>query len=316
MSISAVSKHIARLESDLSVKLLERSSRNLNATESGRVFYEHCVRILTSVELAKAEALGVSGEVSGILRIHSTPSVGSHFVAAATLDFAKAYSTLKVELTMGSLPVDPGNRGLDVIVTSGDSTDKDPRAYDSFVTRKLGAVPYIACASPEYLVKHGHPHNPEELRHRPCLIHLNAKQNPFQWEFKHAGHASTISVNGRYRSTSIAAVLAAAIEGLGIAIMPEYAVRAELDAGRLEAVLVDTVQSQRIVRVYYGRSRYVPRKVKAFVEFLRKRYQGRTLRAPNKHAPVQEHINFGSEKRRSPAEEGLTNEHVQESRAR
>src|SRR5690554_4063464 len=86
LSVSTVSKHITRLEAVLSTKLLDRSSRHLNPTESGRVFYEHCVRILAAVELAKTEVLGVSGEISGILRVHSTPSIGTNFVAPATLD--------------------------------------------------------------------------------------------------------------------------------------------------------------------------------------------------------------------------------------
>jgi DNA-binding transcriptional LysR family regulator len=276
MSISTVSKHIARLEGALSIKLLERSTRHLGPTESGRVYYEHCVRILAAVELAKAEAVGVSGEISGILRVHSTPSVGPNFVAPATLDFAKAYSTLKVELTIGTLPVDPGNRGLDVIVTSGDAAESDPKAYESLVTRKLGAVPYVVCASPDYLKKHGLPNKPGELQQRPCLIHLNAKRNPYAWEFMEDNSISVVVVNGKYRSSSVSAVLAAAVEGLGIALLPEYAVRSELNAGRLKAFFADSIQSERIVRVYYGRSRYVPRKVRTFIDFLRARYKGTT----------------------------------------
>jgi DNA-binding transcriptional LysR family regulator len=273
MSISTVSKSIARLENALSIKLLERSSRHLNPTESGRVFYEHCVRILAATELAKAEALGVSGEIGGILRVHTTPSIGTNLVAPATLDFAKTYSTLKVELTIGTLPVDPGNRGLDVIVTSGDAAESDPKAYDSLVIRKLGAVPYVACASPDYLSKHGMPKAPEELQQRACLIHLNAKRNPISWEFIQNGSKSVILVNGKYRSSSVSAVVAAALEGLGIALLPKYAVRSELDAGRLKAIFPNSIQSERVVRVYYARSRHLPRKVRAFIDLLRARYK-------------------------------------------
>jgi DNA-binding transcriptional LysR family regulator len=274
MSISAVSKYIARLEAALSTKLLERSSRHLSPTPSGLVFYEHCVRILSAIELAKAEVLGVSGAIGGILRVHSTPSIGTNLVAPATLDFAKAYSELKVELTIGTLPVDPANRGLDVIVTSGDAAESDPKAYDSLVTRKLGAVPYVACASPEYLSRHGTPKKAEELRQRPCLIHLNAKRNPNLWEFVENRSSSVVVVNSRYRSSSVSAVLTAAVEGLGIAILPKYAVRSELDAGRLKVIFSGLIQSERVVRVYYGRSRHVPRKVRTFIDLLQLRYKG------------------------------------------
>jgi DNA-binding transcriptional LysR family regulator len=273
MSISAVSKHVAKLEAALSTKLLERSSRHLGPTASGRVFYEHCIRILSAVEHARSEVLGVSGEIGGILRVHSTPSIGTNLVAPATLDFTKAYSELKVELTIGTLPVDPANRGLDVIVTSGDTAESAPKAYDSLVTRKLGAVPYVACASPDYLSRHGMPKKVEELRQRPCLVHLNAKRNPNQWGFVENRSSFVVLVNSRYRSSSVSAVLAAAVEGLGIAILPKYAVRSELDAGRLKAIFAGSIQSERVVRVYYGRSRQVPRKVRAFIELLQLRYK-------------------------------------------
>jgi DNA-binding transcriptional LysR family regulator len=277
MSTSTVSKHITRLEGELSLKLIERSSRTLNPTESGRVFYEHCVRILAAVELARADASGVSGEINGTLRVHSTPSVGPNFVAPATLDFAKTYGSLKVELTIGTLPVDPGNRGLDVIVASGDAAEKDPKAYDSLIMRKLGVVPYIVCASPDYFRRLGIPKTPQDLRQRDCLVHLNAKKNPDEWQFRNGKEKISVPVNGKYRSTSVTAILAAAVDGLGVAMLPEYAARSEVDSGRLQAIFANSIESERVIRIYYGRSRYIPRKVRTFVEFLRNRYK----RAPS-----------------------------------
>ena len=76
--------------------------------------------------------------------------------------------------------------------------------------------PYVACASPDYLSKHGMPKKAEELRQRPCLVHLNAKRNPNLWEFVEDRSSSVVLVNSRYRSSSVSAVLAAAVEGLGI----------------------------------------------------------------------------------------------------
>ena len=233
MSISAVSKHLKRLEDALSLKLLGRSNRTINPTETGLFFYQHCVRILAALELAKADALGISEEMSGLLRVHSTANVGTTFVAPATVDFAKAFSSLRVELSIGTLPVNPANRGLDVIVISGDASERDPKAHDSLVILKLGAVRYIVCASPEYLDRHGVPTKPEELQKRPCLVHLNAERNPYEWEFTEEGRTSPgsdqlpVSVNLR------CAVLAGAVEGISIALLPEYTVRSELNAGRL-----------------------------------------------------------------------------------
>lgn len=273
LSISAVSKHITRLEDALSLKLLERSSHQSSLTESGRVYYEHCVRILAAVETAKADASGVSGKMGGTLRVHCTPSVGNDLVAPATVDFAKAHSSLKIELTIGNLPVDPTTRGLDIIVTSGDAAEKDSKAYDSFVTRKLGSVPYIICASPEYFSIYGRPNTPRELLGRPCLVHLYAKRNPNEWMFREGKGTFFVKVDERYKSTSVMAVLIAAVEGLGIAMLPEYTVRAALASGLLESIFADSTESERVIRVYYARSKYIPLKVRSFVECLRKQHQ-------------------------------------------
>jgi DNA-binding transcriptional LysR family regulator len=134
-------------------------------------------------------------------------------------------------------------------------------------------MPYVVCAAPEYIRRHGAPAHPKELECRSCLIHLTQKRNPDEWFFADSDDRYSVKVRGIYRSNLESAVLLAAVEGLGIARLSEYNVRTELDAGQLVSIFDGTVQSGRTVKAFYNRSQYVPRKISAFVDLLHKRYK-------------------------------------------
>jgi DNA-binding transcriptional LysR family regulator len=273
MSTSAVSKHIARLEAALSLKLLERSTHHLTPTESGAVFYDHCVRILAALETARADAAGLTGEIKGVLRVYSTPGVGMNLVAPATLDFAQAYASVTVDLAIGELPVDLTNRGLDVIIASRHFGQDDPKVYSTLASRNLGPMPYVVCASPSYLLRHGMPASPHELAKHNCLVHVTQKRNPDEWFFTAKKEAYSVKVRETYRSNIESAVLMAAVQGLGIARLPDYIARRELNSGKLQAIFEGTVQSGRVVKAFYARSKYIPRKIRVFIDMVEKRYK-------------------------------------------
>jgi DNA-binding transcriptional LysR family regulator len=278
MSTSAVSKHVARLESELSLKLLQRSTHHLMTTESGAVFYAHCVKILSALETARADAAGMTGEVKGLLRVHSTSGVGLNLVAPATIDFAQAYESVTVDLAIGELPIDLTNRRLDVIIASRHFGQDDPKVYDTMASRNLGPMPYVVCASPGYLARHGRPESPYDLASHSCLIHVTQKRNPDEWFFASgADEAYSIRVRETYRSNIESAVLMAAAHGLGIARLPEYIARQELNAGRLTAIFQEIVQSGRVVKAFYPRSRHIPRKIRLFIDMVEKRYKNGSI---------------------------------------
>jgi DNA-binding transcriptional LysR family regulator len=273
MSTSAVSKHIARLETELAAKLINRSAQQIILTESGVLFYEHCVRLLAAIEAARADVAGVSGEIAGVLRVHSTVGVGMNLVAPGVVDFAESHTSVTVQLTIGELPWDLTNRPLDVIVASRHFGEDDPRVYSELSCRDLGAMPYVLCASPSYFARRGAPETPHELLHHDCLIHATQKQNPDRWSFQQQdGSVKTVQVRETFRSNMESAILLAAVQGLGIARLPEYIARSDVSAGRLHSIFDGSVYSRRMVKAFYPRTRVVPPKTKVFLDLIQKRF--------------------------------------------
>jgi DNA-binding transcriptional LysR family regulator len=278
ISTSAVSKHIARLEQSLSLKLLQRSTHNLKPTECGFVYYDHCIRILAGLREAQADAAAISGDIKGLLRVHSTPGTGLNLVAPATIDFARMYSSVTIELTIGHLPDDVTKDAIDVIVTSRHFSQLETPVYASLESRDIGPMPYVICASPGYFDTYGVPKTPTELTRHSCLIHLTHKKNPNEWFFHGKTGDYSVCVRETYRSNFESAVLMAAVEGLGIARLPEYTVSRELAAKSLKPIFRGTVRSGRMIKAFHARSKYMPRKVRAFLDLLEDRF-GRSLTA-------------------------------------
>ena len=274
MSTSAVSKHVTRLESELSVKLLQRSTHSVAPTESGSVFYDHCIKILSALEAARSDAAGLAGEIKGLLRVHSTSGVGLNLVTPVTIDFARAYDSITIDLSIGELPIDLTNRRLDVIIASRHFGQDDPKVYQTMGSRNLGPMPYVICASPDYLARCGVPESPHDLAKHDCLIHVTQKRNPDEWSFVNGeDDPYSVKVNERYRSNIESSILMAAVQGLGIARLPEYIARQELNSGMLRPIFQEIVHSGRVVKAFYPLSRYIPQKVRLFVDMLERRYK-------------------------------------------
>jgi DNA-binding transcriptional LysR family regulator len=273
LSTAAVSKHIARLEESLTLKLLDRHNRLLQPTEAGRVFYDHCVRILHALELARAETMGLTDEVKGVLRVHSTPGIAPNFVTRVVAEFAEAHPSIEVDLTVAALPINLASRGLDVIVTSSSVGQEDPKSYDTLISKKLGFARYVVCGAPSYFEKYGWPKHPEELTLHSCLVHVNRKRAPAQWQFVDKDRSYSVDVTARFRSTQAIAVVSCAIAGLGIAYLPEYNVRNELRSGQLVSIFDGQAAAQRLIQVFYNHGQYVPHKVRAFIDLLAKRHK-------------------------------------------
>jgi DNA-binding transcriptional LysR family regulator len=270
MSTSAVSKHISRLESALSLKLLYRSTHDLFLTESGTAFYDHCVKIIGELEQARATAAALSDGVKGTLRVHATPGVAQRIVAPATIDFMAMYSGVSVELIATDVTPALMRHAVDVMISSRDLV-KETSLNSGLVSRDLGAVPYVICASPKYLSQLGVPETPHELSKHNCLIHLTQK-NASDWEFSGAnGSSYSVCVTGSFRSNLESAVLRAAAAGAGIARLPEYTARREISAGGLQSIFQSNVTSDRVIKAFFPKSKYLPTKVRAFLDFLQKR---------------------------------------------
>ncbi|WP_454853015.1 LysR family transcriptional regulator [Rhizobium binxianense] len=269
-SPSYMSKHITQLENTLALTLLHRSTHRVFLTDVGNVFFDHCVRILTELEAAKANAGALSSELVGTLRIHSTPGVGQALVVPAIADFNAKFPTVKVELTFSVYSANLMERGVDVVIGSRDF-DHDEFFHSGLFERKLGTVPYVVCAAPAYFARYPKPSKPEELSGHNCLIHVKQRGNPRLWKISVENEETVVPVDGMFQSNLESAIRIAALQGSGIARLPHYSVAEEIRAGTLVPIFDGGIASDRTIKAFYPRSRFVPRKVYEFLSIVEER---------------------------------------------
>ena len=268
MSQSTVSKHIAALEERLGTKLLNRSTRSLQLTEAGREYYHHCVRILNDFHEAEASIGKGKIKPTGTLRISTSAAFGRTCLIPYLAEFFEAYPEINLDLQFDDNYVDLVKEGIDLAIRIG------PLEDSTLIARKIGISPRIVVASPEYLVKHGRPKKPADLRKHDCLFY-SLQKAPNRWYFNSTQQGDeSILVDGRFKASSPDAICDAAIQGLGIAILSEWYVRQYLENGQLKQILDDYHPTAFDIHAVYPERRFVPEKVKRMISFLKKKLEG------------------------------------------
>jgi DNA-binding transcriptional LysR family regulator len=268
VSKSAVSAHVQRLEERLGTRLLNRTTRRLSVTEAGAAYYRHCARILAEAEAAEQAAGALQREPRGTLRISAPDSFGSMHVAPAIPHFLNRYPDLAVDITLSPKHVNLVDEGLDLAIRIGVLEDSP------LVVRKLAPSRLVLCAAPAYLEAHGMPHAPDELTKHNCLCTAVLPWGD-EWRLASKRSEVRVAVGGSFRSNSAEMLRAAALDGVGIAVLPTWAVAEELRSGRLRRVLTTWKAPVSAIYAVYPANRLMSMKVRAFVEHLARRF-GRT----------------------------------------
>lgn len=261
ISKSAISAHVQRLERRLGVRLLNRTTRRLSLTEAGAAYYRHCARILVEAEAAEQVASALQREPRGTLRISAPDSFGWMHVAPAVPAFLKRFPELAIDISSSAAHVKLVDEGLDLAIRIGVLEDSP------LVVRKLAPSRLVLCASPAYLKQHGTPRVPADLAKHNCLgVSVLAWGD--QWRFIGKGSEIRIAVQGRFRSNNAEMLRTVALENVGIAMVPSWAVADALRSGTLKRVLPAwDLPASTIYAVYPG-NRLMSMKVKAFVDHL------------------------------------------------
>jgi DNA-binding transcriptional LysR family regulator len=271
LSKSAVSAHVQRLEARLGVRLLNRTTRRLAVTEPGAAYYRHCSRIMAEAEAAEQAALALHGEPRGTLRIAAPDAFGWMHVAPAIPGFLARHKDVAVDITLAAKHVDLIEEGLDLAIRIGVLADS------ALVARRLAPSRLVLCAAPAYLAAHGAPRAPQELAQHRCL-RVGVLPWGDEWRLvprSGKGAEQRIAIGGGLRSNSAEVLHAAARSGLGIALLPTWAVGEDLRAGTLTPVLPAWEPPASTIYAVYAGSRQVAAKVRAFVDHLARRI-GRT----------------------------------------
>ncbi len=262
LSRSAVNKLVANLENDLQGLLLQRTTRKVTPTPTGLAFYERCVGILADLAEAELAVSQLQTEPKGNLRINAPMTFGTRYLSPAIAQFLQRYPELHVELSLSDRFIDPIEEGFDVTLRIA-----QPEATPSLILQELCPAPVGLWAAPDYLRDREMPQTPADLQQHPCLVygHLSTQH---AWTLVHRERVTRILVQGPLCANNGEVLRDACVQGLGIALLPEFIVTAELAAGRLQRVLPDYTAPPLSVFVLYPVNRHLSAKVRLLVEFL------------------------------------------------
>jgi|SRR5579871_2841473 len=266
ISLAAVSRSLSRLERELGARLLARTTRKLSLTAGGRDYYARAKRILEELAAADASLLRETSEPMGRLSVSAPTLFGRQFVVPAVSEFLACHSKVEVSLILTDRYLDLVEDGIDVAVRTGRLDDS------SLVAVKVGAYRRAVVGTPEYLRQAGVPRRPSDLSRFNCLV-LTTQRAPEDWQFLAARGASSIEISGNWSTNDSDALLAAALASHGLARMPCWQARPHIRAGRLARVLREYQMPEIPVQVVYPSARLLTAKVRAFTDFLRKRWE-------------------------------------------
>jgi len=266
VSSAQVSKLVARLENRLGARLLNRTTRDVSLTDTGRAYLERARTLLEDFDALEGLVRDQDGP-RGLLKVSAPMSFGSSQLTPALLDFAVAYPEVALEVSQTDRIVNLVEEGFDVAVRIGQLPDS------SLIARRLAPVRIVTLASPAYLQRAGTPLEPQDLAQHEAIIDTNMRE-PFVWTYGQGGDAHQVRVHGRLRFAGADACVAAARRGLGVASTPAFAAAPDLREGRLVPLLCAYEPQLIHIHAVYPHARHLAAKVRAFVDFLAERYSG------------------------------------------
>jgi DNA-binding transcriptional LysR family regulator len=260
LSSSAVGKTIARLEERLSVRLFHRSTRSISLTHEGALFLESCRRILSEIEAVETEFAQTKGEPRGKLRV-SLPLVGE-LMTPTLSQFMREYPEIALDLDFTDHLVDVIEGGYDVVVRTGKPVDS------RLMSRTLGAYRLKVVGSPAYFAKAGTPTIPDDLVAHSCLHHKYPTTGKLQrWPFKKSVGADVVLPIAAAVST-FEPLISLAEHGVGIACVPDFAIREQIATGSLVSILDEYIEHRGAFHIAWPSSRHLSPKLRVFVDFL------------------------------------------------
>jgi DNA-binding transcriptional LysR family regulator len=279
VSSSAIGKSIARLEKSMGVRLFERSTRKVRMTTEGLVFFERCRRILDELQDAEAEMTRAVEAPKGRLRI-SLPAIGYRFLLPHLKAFRRLYPEITLDLDFSDQLVDLIEGGIDVAIRSGTLADS------RLAARRLGPFRFVLCASPGYLGEHGTPRVVADLERHDCIRYRFVTIGRLmEWGI---ATDAPLRLRPSLVCNNMEAVLAATVEGHGIAYMPDFLASDALRDGTLQVVLDERITDHGQFWAVWPSGRTLLPRVRVFVDYIATRLFPEVDRtsAPARQAPA------------------------------
>lgn len=261
-SKALLSKYVRELEDELGALLLNRTTRQFSLTEAGHTYYRRATEIVRDIDSLADAVRESSGDVRGRIKLSAPRTFADAPVGQSLIDFAKDHPDIVLDIHLDDRFVDLVEEGYDLAIriTRLESS--------SLIARKLAPFGIKVCGAPALIEKLGRPERPNDLARMPCVIDTNGRWLS-NWAFvNEQGEPTTVAVTARLEVNSPLSARAAAVAGLGFATLPDFIARPALDDGTLVPVLDEFLPTGGGIYAVYPHRRYLPAKVRVFVDFL------------------------------------------------
>jgi DNA-binding transcriptional LysR family regulator len=261
-SKALLSKYVRELEDELGALLLNRTTRQFSLTEAGHTYYKRASEIVREIDNLADVVRESSVDVRGRIKLSAPRTFADAPVGQSLIDFAKEHPDIVLDINLDDRFVDLVEEGFDLAVriTRLESS--------SLIARRLAPFSVCLCASPELIETRGEPKRPQDLAGLPCIIDTNGRWLS-NWPFLgDGGEVISVSVSGPIEVNSPMAARAAAVAGLGFVILPDFIAAPDIADGKLVAMLGDRILPGGGIFAVYPHRRYLPAKVRVFVDFL------------------------------------------------
>lgn len=258
---SVVSQRIHQLEKHLNTQLFERG-RHLTITQSGNLFYQRCIQILTDVELAELEASTLKSHLKGRLRLSVPMAFTEYYLASILSKFAQQYPELELDIEATDSYANLSNDNFDAAIRFG----RLPTS--SLIAKKISINRHVLCASPSYLQQCGNPEHPDDLENHEGLLYI-LREPHGMLQLPVNGQLRSFRIRNRLRTNSGHQLFAAAMDGLGLAILPTFIAAEHIASGALSIVLPKYSPLSGDISVVHRQGHRNSNKIKVLVDYLR-----------------------------------------------
>jgi DNA-binding transcriptional LysR family regulator len=267
ISRANVTKYVMQLEQHLGARLLNRTTRRVSLTEVGEDYYKFCREVLGEIQDKEAAIAGRHAEAKGIIKVMAPKSFGSLYMGWVSAAFHRSYPDIHLSLFMADVSlstIDLIENGFDLAIRLTGQADS------SLVARPICSTRWVLCASPEFLAAVGRPRRLRDIETLPCLLHSRSAAMPASavWRFQGPRRTETVKVSGPVTVNSVTALRSAALNGLGLALLPTYCIGRDLADKSLVEVLPSHTGPEEQISVLYPHRRFLPAKSRLFIDFM------------------------------------------------
>lgn len=264
ISPPVTTRAVADLEARLGVKLLNRTTRYVRATDAGQRYLEDARRVLAAADEADEAAIGINSEPRGHLTVTAPVLFGRIYVMPGIVDYLQRFPATEVSALFVDRVVNLLEEGVDVALRIGELGDS------SFKALCVGSVRRVLCASPDYIARHGLPANPEALANHSIILATNLSTN-IEWRFMQDAKPLAVRIKPRLSVTSNDSAIEAAVRGLGITRVMSYQVAPELESGQLKILLSEYEPAPVPIHILHREGRYAATKIRSFIDLMAER---------------------------------------------